>query len=118
MNERRSVTWIKPNVTCSGSWVASTLGQAEQIISMHYDCAWDIVFDQVVSDDALECSTGVVSWCHNPYIKLLVRPQRTLLFVDVESKTMLREVLRVPLWNGKVIRSIISVMREIRWKVL
>ena len=74
MQERCSVTWIKPNVACSGSWVASTLGQAEQIMSMHYDCAWNIVFDQVVSDDALECSTGVVSWCHNPYIKLSIRP--------------------------------------------
>ena len=87
-------------------------------MAMHNDCARDMVFNQMVSDDAFERRTGVVSWCHNPYIKLSVKPQRTLLFVAVESKTMLREVLRVILRDGKVMRSIISVMREIGWKVL
>ena len=74
MNERRSVTWIKPNVTCSGSWVASTRRKAKQIMAMHNDCAWDMVFKQMVSDDAFERRTGIVSLCNNPYIKLSVRP--------------------------------------------
>ena len=74
MNEKRNVTWIKPNVTYSGSWVASTRRKAEQRMAMHKDCARDKVFNQVVSDDAFERRAGVASSCHNPYIKFPGRP--------------------------------------------
>ena len=118
MNKGRDVTWVGPNVTRTGPRITSTRGQAGQIKPMHHDRAWDMILKQRVGNDTSKSRTSVVSRCHNLYIELFVSPQRTLSFVEIKTSAMLREVLRLIIWNHIIKRSVTSVMWQKGWKVM
>ena len=48
--------------------------QADKVVAMHNDSAWNVILEQVVSDDTFKCSTSVIGRSHHSYIKLLMRP--------------------------------------------